>query len=340
MKISSFAKHALTITMGAAALAACSNNGGSALAPSGASSGMPNITHIGRTVVVNGIPITAAHPNLISRQGGLFSPDKFLPDKKKKKQLYVYIAGNGPRVCDHPRGGLPIICFIGGQSLCTDVTYGTGKKTFWVTESTSAGAIEEFKVGGSPIKTLTAPTGDIPVGCAIDPTTGDLVATSISNGQVVIYKKASGTGTASQTPLIEAFFAGFDNKSNLYVDGFNSGGTFGFVELPNGSNSWETLSTSNSVEFPGSVQFDGTYITVGDQEAHNIYGYTCHGTSCTLKRTVTLSGSSNCDQTWIAKGYVICGTAIVKYPAGGIIAHLRAPSSGFSELSGSVQAEK
>jgi hypothetical protein len=321
MKHSSLAKYALTVTMGAAMLAACSNNGGSSLAPSGSSFGM--------------------------QQSGLFSPDKFLPDKKKKRQPYQYLSDFGNASVlefDYPKGDASIGSISGiesAQGECTNVLFGTGKKTFWVTSSVSgASPIDEFEVGGtSPIKTLQGASGDTLVGCAMS-TTGDLAATSITDGHVDLFKGANGTPTVLTTPLIEAFYGGYDKSGNLYVDGFNSGGTFGFVELPNGSNSWETLSTSNSVEFPGSVQFDGTYITVGDQEAHNIYGYTCHGTSCTLKRTVTLSGSSNCDQTWIAKGYVICGTAIVKYPAGGIIAHLRAPSSGLSELLGSVQAEK
>ena len=71
------------------------------------------------------------------------------------------------------------------------------------------------------------------------------------------------------------------------------------------------------------MQYDGKYVTVNDQEAHDIFGYTCSGTSCTLEQTVSLSGSSDCDQTWIAKGYAICPDAgnldgeIYKYPAGG-----------------------
>jgi hypothetical protein len=92
------------------------------------------------------------------------------------------------------------------------------------------------------------------------------------------------------------------------------------------------------------VQFDGKYITVNDVKAHEIFGYTCSGTSCTLKQTVALTGASDCSQTWIAKGYVICpdagnnGVEIFKYPAGGgIIAHL---GGSFSTPLSSVQAEK
>jgi hypothetical protein len=228
------------------------------------------------------------------------------------------------------------------------VLFGSGKKTFWVVSSSyKAGALYEFKVGGNgPIKTLTTPSGDRPLACAIDPPTGNLVATMLNNGQVVTYAKASGKGTVSQTPLSEAWFAGFDNKGNLYVDGLGAT-AFTFVELPKGSKTWETLSLSASgcgascyVGFPGEVQFDGKYITLNNVESQNILGYTCSGTTCTHKRTVSLSGSSYCG-TWIANGYVICAddagaetTIIYKYPAGGIIATLK---GSFAEPEGAVQ---
>jgi hypothetical protein len=314
MKRSSLAKYALTITTSAAMLAACSNSGGSALTPSGASVGMPDITHVGRAVMV-----------------------------RKGIGPYQYIsAGNSILEYDYPKGDAPIgsISFAGGAE-CTNVLFGSGKKTFWVVLSNE---LAEFKVGGKrPIKTLTTTAGDFLAGCAIDPATGTLVATMLNNGQVVTWAKASGTGTASQTPLTEAFFAGFDNKSNLYVDGFNSGGSFGFVELPKGSKSWKTLSGA-SIQFPGAVQFDGKYVTVGDQLTHDIFGYTCRGTACTLKQTVSLTGASDCSQTWIAKGYVICpdagnnNVAIYKYPAGGsAIATL---TGSFSSPLGVVQVVK
>ncbi|HTA54085.1 MAG TPA: hypothetical protein VK755_05025 [Candidatus Acidoferrales bacterium] len=325
MKISNLAKYAIGITTGAAMLAACSSNGGSSLAPSGATGSMPMISHVGKLTMVNGVLMTAAHPNLAGLRGGLITPDKH--HKKKAGDQFISDFGNGVvDEFDYPKSDSSIGSISGiseAQGECTNVLFGSGKKTFWVTASGSL-TTDEFKVGGSsPIKTLNAPSGDTPVGCAIDPKTGNLASTIINNGAVVIYTKASGAGTVSQSPLIEAFFAGYDTGSNLYVDGFNNQGEFGLVELKKGSSTWQTLSLSNSIEFPGNVQFDGKYITVNDQEAHDIFGYTCSGTSCTLEQTVSLSGSSDCDQTWIAKGYAICPDAgnvdgeIYKYPAGG-----------------------
>jgi hypothetical protein len=227
------------------------------------------------------------------------------------------------------------------QGECTNVLFGSGKKTFWAVSSVSgASPIDEYKAGKPDkfVASLQGASGDTLVGCAMS-TTGDLAATSITNGHVDLFKGAKGTPTVLTTPLIEAFFPGFDNKGNLYVSGFNSGGTFSFVELPKGKTTWITLSTSNSVS-GGVVQFDGKYITLNTSRA--IYGYTCRGTTCTLKRTVSLFG--NCDGSWIANGDVICAdagnndAAIYKYPAGGSpVAHL---TGSFNEPVGAVQVEK
>lgn len=264
------------------------------------------------------------------------------PDKRKK-MFYEYestFSNGGLLEFDYPKSDSSIGSISGvsePNGECTNVLFGAGEKTFWVTAS-GAGEVEEFKVGGSsPIKTLSAPSGDVPVGCAMDPATGDLAATMINNGAVVIYTKASGSGTVSQSPLIEAFYAGYDDKSNLYVSGFNTQGAFGFVELKKGSSTWETLSLNNSIAFAGQVQWDGKYITVDDQEGSVIYGYTCIGTSCKLKRTVALSGSGGCAQTWIGVGVVFCPDSVYKYPAGGSpIATL----TGSGEALGFVEARK
>ena len=96
--------------------------------------------------------------------------------------------------------------------------------------------------------------------------------------------------------------------------------------------------------FPGAVQWDGKYVTVNDQDAHAIYRYTVSGTQATLEGTVSLKGSSDCVETWIAKTIVFCPDAglnevlIYRYPAGGTpIATLTGP---FDLPMGAVQVPK
>jgi hypothetical protein len=93
MKISNLAKYAIGITTGAAMLAACSSNGGSSLAPSGATGSMPMISHVGKLTMVNGVLMTAAHPNLAGLRGGLITPDKH--HKKKAGDQFISDFGNG-----------------------------------------------------------------------------------------------------------------------------------------------------------------------------------------------------------------------------------------------------
>jgi hypothetical protein len=321
MNTTGFVKYASALV----ALAICSACGGAlrqgqddmAVAPS---AGTLNGTYIGRTLFVNGRPVTAARLSPLSAYATI------LPDRHKKSKYYEYVFNEYETyasIFDYPKSDQEIgsINGLGGQG-CTNVLYGYGKKTFWNVGGQNQ--ITEYKVPKTPIKTLSV-AYSFPSSCAMD-TSGDLAvgilqASGPGAGDVVIFKNASGPGTAYTTPLDEEFFDGYDNQGNLFADGFT--GKFALVELPKGSTKFVTIKTSNSPEFPGSVQWDGTYLTVFDQDANAMYQYTVSGTKATLKGTVSLSGSSDCAQTWIVQGLLYCGDAgnsdgeVFNYPAGG-----------------------
>jgi hypothetical protein len=294
--------------------------GDMAVAPSTAAL---NGTYTGRTLSVNGRPVTAA------RLSPLPSYATILPDRHTKSKTYEYVLndyGSYASIFDYPKSVQQIgtIDGLGGQG-CANVLYGYGKKTFWNVGGQNQ--ISEFEVPKKPIKTLSV-AYSFPSSCAMD-TSGDLAvgileASGPGGGDVVIFKNASGSGTAYATPLDEEFFDGYDNQGNLFADGFTGDRSgFALVELPKGSSKFVTIKTSNSPEFPGSVQWDGTYLTVFDQDTNATYQYTVSGTTATLKGTVSLSGSSDCAQTWIVQGLVYCGDAgngdgeVFKYPGGG-----------------------
>jgi hypothetical protein len=301
-----------------AILSAC--GAGSTVAPSTAAL---NATYIGRTLSVNGRLVTAARLSPLPSYATIF------PDRHKKSKTFEYIFnayGTYASIFDYPKSVKQIgkINGLGGQG-CTNVLYGYGKKTFWNVGGQRQ--IEEFKVPQKLIKTLSV-AYSFPSSCAMD-TSGDLAvgilyASGAGGGDVVIFKNASGSGTVYTTPLDEEFFDGYDNQGNLFADGFTGDRSgFALVELPKGSSNFETIKTSNIVDFPGSVQWDGTYLTVFDQDKNATYQYTVSGTTATLKGTVSYSGSSDCAQTWIVPGLVYCGDAgndggeIFDYPAGG-----------------------
>ncbi len=304
------------------ALAICSActlrqaQGDIAIAPPNAA---PNVEYFGKTLSVNGRLVTAARANLSARPR--FAT--LVPDQLAKPNTYEYIIndyGTYAGIFDYPRGNKQIgkINKVGGQG-CTNVLYGTGKETFWIVAG--ANDITLYKVPKKPLKRLSVSYGQ-PSSCAMD-TSGDLAVGNLTDGDIVIFKNASGSGTEMSTPLSSEYFDGYDNDGNLFFDGFNASDSFELVELPKGSSMFQPITTSNTVKFPGSVQWDGTYLTVVDQRADAMYQYTVSGTKATLKGTVSLSGANDCAQTWIGTGVVFCADAgygdgsVFKYPAGG-----------------------
>jgi hypothetical protein len=299
------------------ALALCSACGnGSAGGPSSAAL---NYQYVGKMLSVNGRLVTAARLSPLPRYATI------LPDRHAKSKTFEYIGdiyGSYVGIFDYPKSDKEIgqIANAGGQA-CTNVLYGYGKKIFWNVASDKQ--ISEYQVPKKLLKTLSDSIGQ-PSSCAMD-SSGDLAVGILDGsraGDVVIYKNASGSGTVYGTPLASEYFDGYDNQGNLFADGFK-GGSFGLVELPKGSSKLETITTSNTVQFPGSVQWDGTYLTVLDQTANAIYRYTVSGTKATLEGTVSLQGSSACAQTWNVGSIIYCADAgnndgeVFKYPAGG-----------------------
>ncbi len=312
------------------ALAMCSACGGTlrqaqddiAVAPSSAAL---NATYVGRTLSLNGRLVTAARVNLspLSRYATT------LPDLHSKLKTFEYVInnyGSYAGIFDYPKSVQEIgkISNVGGQG-CTNVLYGYGRKIIWIVAGQDQ--ITEYRVPDKPIKTLSV-AYSFPSSCAMN-TSGDLAvgilyASGAGGGDVVIFKNASGTPTVYTTALDEEFFDGYDNQGNLFADGFTGDRSgFALVELPKGGTKFETIKTSNTVGFPGSVQWDGTYLTVLDQGVNAIYQYTVSGTKATLKGTVTLKRAGDCGQSWIVKRLVYCGDAgnddgeVFKYPAGG-----------------------
>jgi hypothetical protein len=284
-----------------------------------------NYHYVGKTLFVNGRPITAARLSPMPRYATL------VPEHRAKSKTFEYIFNEYESyagIFDYPTSVQEIgqISGDGGQG-CTNVLYGYGKKIFWNIGGPTQ--ITEYRVPKRPIKTLSVPYA-FASSCAMD-SSGDLAvgilygsASGSGGGDVVIFKKGSSQGTVYSTPLDEEFFDGYDNNGNLFADGFTGNRSgFALVELPNGSSKFKTITTSNSVQFPGSVQWDGTYVTVFDQLANAMYQYTVSGTKATLKGTVTFTGSGDCAQTWNVGSIVYCGDAgndggeVFKYPAGG-----------------------
>jgi hypothetical protein len=318
------------------AIAICSACGTPAVAPSTAAF---NVRYVGRTLYLNGRPVTAARVNLNPLPRYAMTVPDPNATSRKKFEYVINFYGSYASIFDYPKSHKQIgtIDNVGGQG-CTNVLYGYGKGIFWIVAGQNQ--ITEYQVPQKAIKMLSAPAGSMPSSCAMD-AGGDLavgILTGTDQGDVVIYKNARGSGTVYTTPFAGGeYFDGYDNHGNLFADGFTHIGKgslsadgftrvrwgFALVELRKGGTKFHLITTSNTIGFPGSVQWDGKYLAILDQNGNNIYQYAVSGTKATLKGTVSLNGAGDCAQTWLATGIVYCGDTsngdgeVFKYPAGG-----------------------
>jgi hypothetical protein len=293
-------------------LSGCGN--ASAVAPAaGASDG-----YIGTSA----IPVPGAHRRMRAQVAYPIVVPETIPDSK----YYEYIIndyGTYAGIFDYPKGDAMIgrIKDVGGQG-CTNKLYGYGNKTFWIVAG--ADQISLYAAPNTLIRSLSDSIG-APSSCGMN-LQGDLavgILYGTDGGDVIVFKDAMGKGKQYKTPLSREYFDGYDPTGNLFADGFNSSYEFELTELLKGGRKFVPVTTSNTVEFPGSVQWDGKYLDVTDQGTEEIYRYTEKGTKLTLHDTILLSGSSDCAQTWIATDVVYCADAgtnvgyVFKYPAGG-----------------------
>lgn len=232
----------------------------------------------------------------------------------------VYVGGyyGSPAVSAFTYPGLKYVYSISGVTgaLCA------AKAGNWWVVASGADKVLEYAHGGTtPLKTLSI-AGE-PAGCAVDPTTGDLAVTLLGTGDVVVFTGGSGFGSTIADDLSSSYFDGYDNQGDLFVDGITPSDTYGVVELPKGSSTFESIKLSHTLEFPGGIQWYDRYLAVGDQEAGVIYHFAIHGTNAKEIGTTELGGSSDVVQFDIQKPYVIgadagnADVALWKYPAGG-----------------------
>ncbi len=104
---------------------------------------------------------------------------------------------------------------------------------------------------------------------AFDPTTSNIALTVDTIGAgtsyVVVYQTPSGTPAIyALQNIYDANFVGYDNQGNLFIDGSNGSLQGVLAELPKGGSSFTNITLNQQLEKMGSIQWDGSYITVAD----------------------------------------------------------------------------
>jgi hypothetical protein len=190
---------------------------------------------------------------------------------KSKTLLYVSDVGTGSvQVFDYPKGtNVGTITGFGyPQGVCSD-----SSGNVYVADGGSAQVFKYAHGGTSPVAILSD-AGEFPASCAVDPSTGNLAVSNILSssqfeiGSVSVYPSGSTTPTTYTDPdYAREYFLGYDNASNLYVDGIDSrANTFRYAKMtPNGTFTEIKIKGAN-ITFPGGVQVLGSNVAVGDQD--------------------------------------------------------------------------
>jgi hypothetical protein len=256
-------------------------------------------------------------------------PSWMSPDAKSIDLLYVVDLDAGAvDVYSYPSGKRKgrLKGFSAPHGACVDKS-----GDVFLTDGNKSEILEYAHGGTTPIQTLQDPN-NFPHACSIDPVTGNLAVANSplgsGGGSVSIYKKATGKGTPITVGnVFQVYFDGYDASGNLFVDGTDMHVAFEFAELPAGASTFTPITLNESINLPGQVQWDGTYLAVGDQVSldgpSKIDEFTISGTTGTLEGTTQLSDSCDVLGFWIQGSTVIapndCAPNVkyFAYPAGG-----------------------
>jgi NHL repeat len=246
-----------------------------------------------------------------SRAGS--SPRVFVPRRRawvnpdaKNKQFLLYIsdAGTGSvKVYDYKTETLlgETEGFALPYGECSDKSGNVYVVDFDLSE------IFEFKYGHTtPSRSLADGLG-YPIGCSINPKTGDLAVTNYFSygslpGAVLIYKNASGYPTQYAAAYYD-WPPSYDPEGDLFVEGTSAGCgpyyTTCLEEFPSGGSRFSPIALSGAtIGFSAAVEWDGKYLALGDQSYQGqnltaVYQTAVSGSTATVVSTTVMSGT--CD---------------------------------------------
>jgi hypothetical protein len=188
-----------------------------------------------------------------------------------------------------------------------------GHGDIWVTEFDDTYVFEYAHGGDYPIKILRAGAA-YSFGCSINPKNGDLAVAndggSVSEpAQILIFKNAFGRPTAFKNVDCPAVSSpGYDDKGNLFVEsGIPQAKSV--CELPYDGTELAVEPINQVINSPGSVMWDGKYITLTDEEYEGshitaIYQMREIKGALSLAGTVQLNVGSN-SKEYISQPFIV-----------------------------------
>lgn len=257
------------------------------------------------------LPLTPSTVLPVARQALLYVSDTVTSD------VYVF---------SYPKGKLQqtLTGFADPAGECVDAA-----GDVFIANTGGSNIIEYAHGGTTPIATLKD-DGYFPVGCSIDPTSGDLAVTNFTTtgsapGDVAIYKKAKGRAKRHYVDpsLNQVLLCGYDPSGNLFVDGMTQSYGTVVAELAHGAASLRDITLDRTIGNPGGVQWDGKHVAIGDQSSNTIYQLRVKGGKAKTVGSTQLGGATMVFQFWIDGTKVIgpdayaADVGVRSYPKGG-----------------------
>jgi DNA-binding beta-propeller fold protein YncE len=208
-----------------------------------------------------------------------------LREAAREPLLYVTDQDQAVYILSYPEGKMvgTLSGVNGAQGVCSD-----GSGHVFVTAFNSESVFEFAHAGTTPIRKLDD-FGYYPIGCAIDPLTGNLAVANYGNmsgggGSVAIYAGAQGKPVYyPATGFLGLDWCSYDSQGNLLVDA----AYHGFAELPAGSQSFVSITAPVSGE---GIHWDGKYFAVVNPLAKQIYRLTIANGTGIVTSTLDFSG--------------------------------------------------
>jgi|HubBroStandDraft_2_1064218.scaffolds.fasta_scaffold00266_16 hypothetical protein len=217
-----------------------------------------------------------------------------LPAAKSSALLYYSDGYANVYVLSYPQGKLvgTLEGFDGPQGVCSD-----SAGNVFVTVTNTENVIEYAHGGTQPIATL-GDYGYYPLGCAVDPVTGNLAVANVvafngSAGTVAIYTGARGKPVDySATGFYGYRWCAYDGSGNLFVEAMalsprHESGNEGLTEMPYGQQSFTRISLNATGE---GLQWDGRYLALVNPTSKVVYRIAVTGSAGTVVGTVNFTG--------------------------------------------------
>jgi hypothetical protein len=116
--------------------------------------------------------------------------------------------------------------------------------------------IYEYAHGGTRrIRTLSVGKGILPVGCAIDPSTGNLAVTGFSQGADIFAGARGRPIFVKDKSYYEMQFCAYDTHGNLFVNGWRTQKHAAIAELKKGSATWSPIDLDTPVDGDAGIQW-------------------------------------------------------------------------------------